>query len=154
MNVDRNRERTLAVLWGGCLALAVAAGGTVLGGCAGQASAAPAPTVRDLMVQRVIPLSDVVFRVGAEEPADATAWRQVRDSAVALSDAASLLLDGSLRQEDAVWLDSAQALVTAANAAADAAARRDVDGVLAIGGDIYTTCERCHARFLPGRGGS
>lgn len=114
------------------------------------AEAAPSP-LRNLMLQRIVPTSDVVFRVGADEPADAAAWQRVQQAAQALADAAVQLQQAGPGDGDAVWRDSAQALVVAATAAAEAAGRNDVDAVLEIGNDIYTTCENCHATHLKGR---
>jgi cytochrome c556 len=103
-------------------------------------------TVRQLMLGLVVPASDSVFQVGADESAEAAEWEKIQASAAMLAEAAKLLLDStrSVGAED--WTRYSRDLHESALAAARAL---DAEKVLEAGDRIYAACEGCHEKYLP-----
>ena len=116
-------------------------------------SAAPEnfATSRQVMLGLTIPAADVVWGVGSAEPADDLAWEKVAANAAMLAESGQLLLSGSRNLQQPVWTTQSQALIEAGKAAAVAAQKHDVDGVLAAGDAMYNACDACHNDFLPAK---
>ena len=120
------------------------------------ASAAPAQqpalkavgTVKQLMKAIVIPSSDVIFKVAAEEPKNDEQWAAVQNSALALAEAGNLLMIGNRAKDQGDWKKHSQALVDLGAAALKAAEAKDAEAVSKTGDDIYEVCEGCHNKYM------
>lgn len=147
------RHRTALPAFAVCL-VAVA----VIGGAISYAEDASQKnrelSVNQVMLSLVAPASDALW--GIESPQTDEEWRVLDDAAVTIVAAATLIARGGGGDEDDQWAadDRWQAqtadLMTAAIAARESIARRDVDGVIDLGESLYLPCEGCHLAFHPG----
>ncbi|RIX46280.1 MAG: hypothetical protein D3M94_11350 [Rhodocyclales bacterium GT-UBC] len=130
-----------------CLALVGAA--QLLAACASEAEepVLPPATVRNLMLGKTIPASNVVFAAAAEPPASDQDWRQVGQSARTLAEAGLKLQLGAKGSGKDSWRRYAQAMADAALKVAKAVDKHDVDAVSAAGNQVFEACEGCHRSF-------
>ena len=113
------------------------------------AASPPTPSIVKQLMEAIESASDVVSKVGAEEPKTDEDWTRVAQNAVKLADAGKRLMTGDYakgRKRD--WVRWSRALVAASVKAADAARKKDLEGLLATGDEINISCEACHARYL------
>jgi hypothetical protein len=151
--VDR-RDRCSAVT-----ALVVGIGAAAFAGC----GAAPPPfkPVADnkLLMQAVIdPSADAVWdsvktiitAQGVEEirPRTEAEWAAVRNSAVTLAESGNLLMMPPRARDGGEWMQRAQELVAASEAAMRAADAKNADRLFTVGGDIYDACSHCHQKYM------
>jgi hypothetical protein len=94
-------------------------------------------------------VGDIVTAEGVEEilPETDEEWAVIANSAAALVESGNLLLLGDRAVDDGDWVTITRALIQAGTTALTAAEAQDVDGILAIGVDINTTCDDCHAQY-------
>ena len=122
-------------------------------GCPPQPVYEPVGDMLQIMKGIIEPTSNVLFRVGAEEPQDDKQWAAVEGSALTLAESGNLLLLGDrAKGKDADWTEQSLALVQAGKLAFQAARDKDVDRLLEIGEPILETCLVCHKQYLPGGG--
>jgi hypothetical protein len=117
----------------------------------------PVASVRQIMNGIVQPAARTVFGAvgtivstsGTEEIAPRTAqeWEVVADGAAALVEAGNLLLMGNRVVDKGDWIKMSQAMITAGRKALKAAQARSAEDVLAVGEDIYVSCDNCHRRY-------
>ncbi|PZN29886.1 MAG: hypothetical protein DIU71_13465 [Proteobacteria bacterium] len=107
-------------------------------------------TSKEVMNAITIPASDVIWSVPGEPPASDEAWLAVEHAALALAESGNLLLMDGRAVDQEEWARNAVALIDAAQAALEAARARDMDRMFDVGDEIYTVCETCHRRYLPG----
>jgi hypothetical protein len=74
-------------------------------------------------------------------------WFRIRMQALAVAEAGNLLLMPP-RSKDGEWDALSQAMTERAAVVANAAEAKSVDQLLAAGGELYTTCTACHAKYL------
>jgi cytochrome c556 len=103
-------------------------------------------TVTDIMLQMTIPSSDSLWSV-EEEPQDDAGWKLVLDQANILAESGRLLLHEDHLRAGEEWSTQAQALVEAANLAAEATRNRNFDQLMEAGEPMYESCESCHAIY-------
>ena len=113
-----------------------------------QPTLKPVATVKQLMKAIVIPSSDAVFKVAAEEPKNEEQWAAVQNSALALAEAGNLLMIGSRAKDRGEWRKQSQALLDLGSAAFKAAEAKDVDAVSKVSDEIYEVCEGCHNKYM------
>ena len=91
----------------------------------------------------------VVTAEGMEEtvPQNDEEWAVIANNAAALVESGNLLLLGDRAVDDGDWVTITRALIEAGTTALHAAEAQDVEGILAIGADINTTCDDCHAQY-------
>ena len=75
-------------------------------------------------------------------------WMQVRNAAVAVTEAGNLLMMVP-RAKDAEWNRISQAMIDTGAAAIKAAEAKDPDAVFDTGAEIYAVCTNCHAKYDP-----
>jgi hypothetical protein len=168
-----------------------AAAGAGLLACLGAAFAAPEPTrspfmpsatVAELMESIVMPAADVLWNAVAVDvtaqgvvetiPQTDEEWERVRWSAVALGEAANLVLipgrrvdvpgagseapdaelepleiQALIERQWPAWVAHAEVLHSAAMEALAAVDAHDVDALTEAGGTIDAACESCHVQF-------
>jgi cytochrome c556 len=149
---------------------------------ASQPEYTPAATVKDLMLSIVDPSADVVWlsvtTVQSEKgivetaPQNDEEWKKVRSGAIALVEAANLLMmpgrhvaapgeksetpgvelepaemEALIEKDRAAWNERAKGLHDASLAALQAAEAHDADKVFEVGERIERACEACHAQY-------
>jgi hypothetical protein len=125
-------------------------------GAVAQAPAAPPPppfrligTVQQLMLAVLEPTSNIVFHVEVEAPTDTRGWNTVARGALALAEAANLLMLPGRAKDSGDWIKHAQSLMDVSVKAMKAAEARDAEKVVAIGYDINDVCRNCHLQYKP-----
>jgi hypothetical protein len=94
-------------------------------------------------------VSTTVSERGIEEkmPRTEEEWASVATSAATLVESANLLMVGDRAVDRDEWPKMAGAMADAATKALKAAEAKSVDGILAVGEEINTTCDKCHERY-------
>jgi hypothetical protein len=128
-------------------------------GCGGQPPPFRPVADNKLLMQAVIdPSADAVWDSvktiitanGVEEirPHTEAEWAAVRNSAVALAESGNLLMMPPRARDGGEWMQRAQELVAAGEAAARAADAKTADRLFTVGGDIYDACSHCHQKYM------
>jgi len=117
----------------------------------------PVASIKQVMSGITGPAATVVYNAvgyivtadGVEEivPQNDEEWAVITNSAAALVESGNLLLLGDRVVDDGDWVTITRALIEAGTIALRAAEAQDVEGILAIGVDINTTCDDCHATY-------
>ena len=114
-----------------------------------------------LLMQAVLdPAADVIWdSAGADITADGVKelgprtpeeWSHVRNNAVALAESGNLLMMAPRAPDrDEEWMRLSRALIDASLGAVKAADAKSTDGIFDSGGEIYTICSNCHAKYSP-----
>jgi hypothetical protein len=115
----------------------------------------PVVPLNVLMEATVTPASYAIFDAavynnGVLESAPKTdeEWEQVEHGALTLAESANLLLLPGRAMPGEEWTRWTHALSDAALAAARAAESKNIDAIMDAGGQVYDTCQGCHARYL------
>lgn len=152
MRYSENRARWVAVLL--ACSVAVAACGTPAP--TRPERFMPVATVDEIMDGLVIPSSQALFDavvydngVPTRAPASDQDWHALQMHALAVAEAANLLLVPPRAKEGDGWAEAANAMTRAGAAAAEAARAHDVEGLLKAGSDLYASCTACHRTYLP-----
>ena len=122
---------------------------------AGDASFKPVASVDQVMDSIIIPSSQHIFDAVVydngqlvQEPKSDDDWYQLRMQAIAVAEAGNLLLMPPRLRNEAEWVKWSHALTDAAVRVEQAADARNVDLLLETGGEMYTACKQCHAKYL------
>jgi hypothetical protein len=117
----------------------------------------PVASVRQICAGIVWPAATVVYNAvgtiididGITEiaPQNDEEWAVVANSAAALAESGNLFLLGDRAVDDGDWVTISRALIEAGTTALHAAEAQDIEGILAIGGEINATCDNCHAQY-------
>ena len=129
--------------------------------CADGCTPRDAAAVKTLMQSPIAPASDALFnsviytngQLVAAPRTDAD-WRRVGERAAALAAVASPLKALAPRNGGDVWERQSDLFAEGAKAATAAVAAKDVDALLSAGGELYASCEACHAGFIKDEGGN
>jgi len=118
----------------------------------GQTAAQPVGTMSDLMVKIIYPSSDAIFYIATRTPANEAEWGELQGKALAVAEAANLLMmPGRARDQDR-WMADAKLMLDAGRAAFRAARAKDVAALEAVNDQLYTSCTSCHQHYRPGYG--
>ena len=138
------------------LVIAAIAGLSSCGGTAGDAAYQPVASIDELMDAIVIPSSQALFDavvydngVLTQAPKTDDDWFRLRMHAVAVAEAGNLLMMPPRARDAGDWQTMSRALTESAVKVAKAADAKDVDGILAAGGEMYAACVGCHRKYLP-----
>jgi hypothetical protein len=125
------------------------------GASAADAMFKPVATVDQVMDGIVVPSSQAIFDAVVydngqlvQEPKSDDDWYRLRMHAIAVAEAGNLLLMPPRRKDDADWVKWSHALTDAAVRVEQAADARNIDRLLQTGGEVYTACTGCHAKYL------
>jgi hypothetical protein len=138
--------------------ITAAAGLSHCGGAAGEQAVEyrPVATIDQVMDAIVIPSSQAVFDaviydngVLTQAPKVDDDWFALQMHALAIAEAGNLLLMPPRAKDTGDWQTMSRALTETAVKVAEAAAAKDIDGVLATGGEMYAACTACHRKYLP-----
>jgi hypothetical protein len=129
-------------------------------GCGGPAPP-PFKPIADtkLLMQAVTdPDADIVWnavktietRGGTQEirPTTDAEWIAVRNAAVAVAESGNLLMMVPRARNGGEWMQLAQDMITAGEAAVKAADAKNADRLFTVGGDLYESCSNCHRKYL------
>lgn len=97
-----------------------------------------------LMTRIIQPTSDAVFYISRFPPEDDAAWRELENKTLMLAESANLLLIAGYRRDTAQWLQDTLLMRDASIRAWQAARQRDMDALMELNNDLYTSCENCH----------
>jgi hypothetical protein len=121
----------------------------------GDAVFKPVASVDQVMDSIIIPSSQAIFDAVVydngqlvTEPKSDDDWFQLRMHAIAVAEAGNLLLMPPRLRNEADWVKWSHALTDAAARVEQAADARNVDLLLETGGQMYTACTQCHAKYL------
>jgi cytochrome c556 len=172
--------RLIALLSATVVMTAGAVTTTIAAESARKPAAAGPASLQDVMKGKIAPAADVVWMaVGSVDDKDVkpetpAQWKKVRDAALVLASAPTLLAgpdlpivrpgnklqdegqDGNLSSAEmktkiaanrAEFAGYAKALQAHANDVVKAVDRKDADAIMEIGGAIDEACEACHTKF-------
>lgn len=97
-----------------------------------------------LMTRIIQPASDAVFYISRNPPADDAEWREMERQTLTLAESANLLLMPGYSVSSEQWAQDTASMREAAVRAWQAAQQRDVDALIDLNNDLYTSCENCH----------
>ena len=140
-------------------AILVCAAATVTG-CGGPEPEATSyrqvATVDQVMDAIVIPSSQAIFDavvyengVLVQAPKVDDDWFALQMHAIAVAEAGNLLLIPGRAKDTGDWQTMSHAMTDAAVKVAQAAEAKDIDRMLATGGEMYAACVGCHRKYLP-----
>lgn len=99
----------------------------------------------DALMTRIIqPASDAVFYISRNPPADDMQWREMERQTLMLAESANLLLLPGYNGYSEQWSRDTALMREAAIRAWMAAQQRDIDALVDLNNDLYTSCENCH----------
>jgi hypothetical protein len=127
----------------------IAAASSILLALLGHAALAqaPAPTVKQLMLDLIHPASnDILLTVNRGGPSDDKEWTAMRRSALALEGSGDTLAS---RVDSNDWRNAAKQLADAGLEAYRAAQAKDAQALAAVTADIDAACTNCHKQFRP-----
>ena len=131
-------------------------------GCGGTEAPAGPPfstdrSVQMLMANMLDPAADLLWdAVGTVvdengenhwQPETEEDWLQVRLGAIALAEAANLLIMEGRARDQGQWVELSQAMADAAMEAFAAAEAEDPQLVFDLGESVYETCNNCHSVY-------
>lgn len=106
----------------------------------------------ELMVDILYPAGDAVFYIETRTPEDSDGWAALQLQTLALAETANLLMMPGRARDDGQWMQDAELLPDAGEAAYRAAKDRDVPGLVALNDQLYESCVTCHQHYRPGYG--
>jgi hypothetical protein len=110
----------------------------------------PAASVKQLMLDLIYPSSnDILLAVYRGGPKDEKDWAVARRSALALTEAGSILTTPGRARDQADWVKDAKLLTDAGAAAYKAAQAKDSHALAAVAGAIDASCTTCHKQYRP-----
>jgi hypothetical protein len=149
-----------ALLFISGIGFVIASGRTARSSPAAAAAAPAVPpvaTVKHVMQGITMPaaatiwdsVSTIVDAAGVQEnqPRTDEEWAVVEANAAVLVESANMLLAETRAVDRGDWVKFAHALRDSANTAMAAAAKKDPQGILAVGEVINQSCDACHERY-------
>jgi len=128
--------------WLGVAVAVVLAAGWVMAAGADRAQATV--SMHELMVQIVQPNSDAVFYISRTPPQDDADWRRLQQQTLMLAESANLLLMPGYLVPGEQWLQDSLLMRDASVTAYRAAIDQDLQTLIDLNNDLYTSCESCH----------
>lgn len=98
----------------------------------------------ELMTRIIQPTSDAVFYISRFPPEDEAAWRELENKTLMLAESANLLLIPGYKRSTEQWLQDTLLMRDASVRAWQAAKDQDMDALIELNNDLYTSCENCH----------
>jgi hypothetical protein len=132
----------------------------VAGLCAGCGGAPPpfkAVVDNKLLMQVIEPSADLIWGAvktintsdGDQhiQPKTEEEWTIVRNAAITVAESGNLMMMAPRAKNGGDWMQKAQEMIAAGEAAIRAAEGRNVDRLFTAGGDIYEACSNCHEKY-------
>ena len=112
-------------------------------------------TVDELMEGIVIPGSETIFDAVVysngelvQSPKTDDDWHHVQVQALAVAEAGNLLMMAPRARDAGEWMTFSRDMTDRAEAVAKAAADKNAERLLAVGGELYASCTACHRKYL------
>lgn len=122
---------------------------------AGQPRFKPVATVDQVMDAVIIPNSQaiwdaVVYTNGelVQSPKTDDDWYNLQMNALAVAEAGNLLMMPPRAKDDGDWRKFSAALTERSVEVVRAAEKKDLQGLLAAGGNMYNVCTDCHRQYI------
>ena len=140
--------------------LLVLASSVAVAACGGPAPPPFKPLADNkLLMQSVVdPSADLIWdavkiietSAGTQDirPKTDAEWTAVRNAAVAVAESGNLLMMVPRAKDGGEWMQRAQEMITAGEAAMQAANAKNAEKLFTVGGDIYESCSNCHRKYL------
>jgi hypothetical protein len=107
----------------------------------------PVGSMSELMVDVIYPASDAVFYISTRTPKDAAEWTELQGKTLMLAESANLLMAAGRARDNERWMNDARLLLDAGAAAFAAAKKKDVDALVDLNDQLYTSCVTCHQHY-------
>ena len=122
----------------------------------GQPPYKPVASINQIMDSIVIPSSQAIFDAVVYSNGELVAapkgddqWHALEMHALAVAEAANLLMMAPRAKDNGEWMKMAAAMNEQAVVTARAAEKKDLDGLLKAGSDLYNSCTACHEKYIP-----
>jgi hypothetical protein len=104
----------------------------------------------------VIPSSQAIFDAVVysngelvEAPQTDSDWAALRIHALGVAEAGNLLMMAPRVKDTGDWITFSRTMNDQAMVVAAAAEKKDLDGFLKAGGELYNSCTQCHEKYIP-----
>jgi cytochrome c556 len=151
-----NRESRLATAAPLVISLVLTAGCARDATSEGQPPYKPVASIDQIMDSIVIPSSQAIFDAVVYSNGELVAapkgddqWHALHMHALAVAEAANLLMMAPRAKDNGEWMKMAAAMNEQAVVTARAAEKKDLDGLLKAGSDLYDSCTACHRKYIP-----
>jgi hypothetical protein len=111
----------------------------------------PVGSVSQIMLSMSYPMSDALLYIERDPPKTDHDWTVIQYDALMLGESGNLLMIPRLGvpKDQEGWIKDCKLLVDAGAAAYKAARAKDLNGILALNGQIVDSCTTCHADYRP-----
>ena len=75
-------------------------------------------------------------------------WARVRNAALTVAEAGNLLMMPTRARDNEEWMVMSRAMIDGGEAAAKAAVAKDPKAIVAVGDQIYQSCDACHKKYI------
>ena len=99
------------------------------------------------MVDVIYPASDAIFYISTRTPANDSDWNALQGKALMVAESANLLMMPARARDQDRWMNDAKLMLDAGAAAFTAAKRKDVDALVNLNDQLYTSCTTCHQHY-------
>ncbi|MGH2400456.1 MAG: hypothetical protein ACRDF6_11475 [bacterium] len=121
----------------------------------GQPAFKPVATIDQVMDAVIIPNAQtiwdaVVYNNGVlvQSPKTDDDWYNLQMNAYAVAEAGNLLMIPPRAKDEGDWMKFSAALTQRSVEAVRAAERKDLQGLLTAGGNMYNVCTDCHRKYV------
>jgi hypothetical protein len=122
----------------------------------GQPPFKPVASVDQVMDSIVVPSSQAIFDAVVysngeltQSPQTDDQWHALQMHALAVAEAGNLLMMPPRAKDSGDWMKMSANLNDTAVVAARAAEKKDLDGLLKAGSEMYDACTACHEKYIP-----
>ncbi len=109
----------------------------------------PVANMSQLMIEIIYPTSNAIFYVERKPPQTQADWNDLKAAALTLAEAGNLLMMPSRARDQGEWIKDAKLMVEAGAAAYKAAQAKNMQAVLDLNDQLYTSCVTCHQNYRP-----
>lgn len=106
-------------------------------------------SVSRLMIDIIYPTSDALFYIERSPPKTEVEWNAIRGQALMLAESGNLLMLPGRARDQGNWIRNARTMIEAARQAYQAAAAKDMKGILAQSDRLTEACVTCHREYRP-----
>ncbi|HUA84797.1 MAG TPA: hypothetical protein VMB85_13115 [Bryobacteraceae bacterium] len=104
-------------------------------------------SVSRLMIDIIYPTSDALFYIERSPPKTDVEWNAIRGQALMLAESGNLLMLPGRARDQGNWMKDSKELIDAARLAYQAAAAKDMRGVLDQSERLTQACVTCHRQY-------
>jgi hypothetical protein len=112
----------------------------------------PVGNISELMISMIYPTSDALFYIERTPPKTDVEWNALRNQALTLAESGNLLMMAGRAKDQGDWIKDSKMLVEVGRAAYKAAQAKNLDAIVALNDQLYSSCVTCHTTYRPGYG--